>query len=265
MDKRIITFNRLHNFRDIGGLPVGEGKIMKSGLLYRSESLHLYSKAELETIKSLGIKSVIDLRTPEEVSDNRYNSFKNSNINVLNISINPFPDKKVPTKRDFINRAFLKNSETIDLADMMTGNYHRMAFDCSKEIKQILTFLSIEENLPAIIHCSAGKDRTGFISFLLQTLAGVETDAIHDDYLLTNNFMLNGKDVKKQELIFKILTLGKFNLDIFKPYQEARPEYLKSVSEEITNRHNTVEEYLIDYCMIPEEVVDRLKAALCKY
>ncbi len=75
--------------------------------------------------------------------------------------------------------------------------------------------------------------------------------------------MLNGKDLKKQELIFKILTFGKFNLDIFRPYQEARPEYLKSVSEEINEKYNTIEEYLIDCCMIPKEVVERLKALLC--
>ena len=125
-----------------------------------------------------------------------------------------------------------------------------------------MTFLSVEENLPAIIHCSAGTDRTGFISFLLQTLAGVEADAIHEDYLLTNDYMLNGKDLKKQELIFKILTFGKFNLDIFKPYQEARPEYLKTVSQEIHENHSTVEEYLTDYCMIPKEVVEKLKVVL---
>lgn len=262
MSERIITFKRLHNFRDIGGLPLENGKIMKSGLFYRSESLHFYSKAELDKIKSLGIKSVLDLRTPGEVSDNKYDGFKGSNIKVLNIPINPFPDKKMPRKRDFLSPAFLNKFKDIDLVSMMTGNYHRIAFDCNKEIKQILSFLSDEENLPAIIHCSAGKDRTGFISYLLQSLAGVEAKAIHEDYLLTNDYMFNGKDVKKQELIFKILTLGKFNLDVFRPYQEAKPEYLTSVSEEINKKHNSVEEYLTDYCLIEQEVVKRLKGML---
>ncbi len=262
MDERIVTFKRLHNFRDIGGLPAGKGNMMKSGILYRSESLHLYSKAELDKIRSLKIKSVIDLRTPEEVSDNRYKGFNGINISVLNIPINPFPDKKVPRRRDFINRTFLNDFKNKDLVSLMTGNYQRIAFDCNKEVNQILTFLSVEENLPAIIHCSAGKDRTGFISFLLQTLAGVDTEAIHEDYLLTNDYMLNGKELKRQERIFKILTFGKFNLDVFRPYQEARTEYLKTVSDEIIKKHNTVEEYLIDYCMIPKEVVERLKAVL---
>jgi protein-tyrosine phosphatase len=264
MSERIVTFKRLHNFRDIGGLPTVGGKMMKSGLFYRSESMHFYSKAELDRIKSLGIKSVLDLRTPEEVSDNKYNSFKGSNTKVLNIPINPFPDKKMPRKKDFLSPAFLNKFKDIDLVSMMTGNYHRIAFDCHKEIKQILTFLSDEENLPAIIHCSAGKDRTGFISYLLQSLAGVDSDTIHEDYLLTNDYMFNGKDVKKQELLFKILTLGKFNLNVFRPYQEAKPEYLKSVSEEIIKNHKTVEEYLVEYCMIQREVIDRLKMLLVK-
>ncbi len=259
MDERIVTFKRLHNFRDIGGLPTVDGNFMRSGILFRSESLHFYSKEELNKIKSFNIKSIIDLRTPEEVSDNRYKHFNGSNINVLNIPINPFPDKKVPRKKDFINPVFLNNCKNIDHAMLMIGNYHRMAFECEKEIKQIFTYLSNEENLPALIHCSAGKDRTGFISFLLQTLVGVENTTVHEDYLLTNDFMLNGKDAKKQELMFKILTLGKFQLDLFKPYQEARPEYLMTVSDEINQKHNTVEEYLTDYCKIPQEDIDRLK------
>jgi protein-tyrosine phosphatase len=259
MNNRFIPFNKVYNFRDIGGLPTKDGRITKRGMIYRSESLDNYTKADLETIKTIGIKTIIDLRTPWEKSKNDYHTFDKESVNRVNIPIYPMPDKKDLDMKKHMTEMLKKKDSEPNFEVFMRENYQRMAFSHCEEIKTIFQILSERSNLPAIIHCTAGKDRTGWISYLLQSICDVEEDSISEDYLMSNRFLLSNQHLKRQRLKIALLSFGRYSLETFKPILEARLDYLNSVSGEIKKRYSTAEKYLSDCCTISTDTIAKIR------
>ena len=137
-----------------------------------------------------------------------------------------------------------------------------MAMEHGLEINRILTFLSEKHNLPAIIHCTAGKDRTGWLSFLLQSVAGVPIKDIYEDYLFSNYYMLNNEVIKRHQKMFAWLKFCNFDPNKFKPMQEARLEYLKAAADAIFGKYETIEKYLTGFCMIPDKIMANIRNIL---
>jgi len=264
-ESRTVQFENVHNFRDIGGFLTEDGKLMKRGLYFRSDSLHSFSINDINKIQGFQIKSIIDLRTPNERAKKLCVELDRMAVRVINIPIYPLPDKRDP---DLIERLFdlLKgeykglNSETF-----MLDNYRRMAMEHDQEINRILTFLSEKHNLPAIIHCTAGKDRTGWLSYLLQSIARVPKKDIYEDYLFTNQYTLDDEVIKRHQKMFARLKFGNFDLNQFKPMQEARLEYLKSAEDAIFGKYETIEKYLAEFCMIPDQIIENIRNILIEY
>jgi protein-tyrosine phosphatase len=261
-ESRIVQLENVHNFRDIGGFLTEDGKLMKRGLYFRSDSLHSFSKNDVRKVQTFQIKSIIDLRTPKERANKLCDEFERSDIRVINIPIYPLPDKKEP---EFIEQLFymLKGKhKRINLEDFMFGNYQRMAMEHGLEINRILTFLSEMQNLPAIIHCNAGKDRTGWLSFLLQSIARVSINDIYEDYLFSNSYMFDAAVIKRYQKMFALLKIFNLDLNKFMPMQEARLEYLKAATDAIFSKYESVEKYLTEFCMIPENIISNIRNIL---
>lgn len=141
----------IHNFRDIGGFFTEDGKLMKRGLYFRSDSLHSFSKNDVRKVLALQIRSIIDLRTPGERAKKLYDDFDRGAVQVINIPIYPLPDKK---ESNFIGQLlfmFKGKHKELNFEGFMFGNYQRMAMKHSLEINRILTFLSEKQHLPVIL------------------------------------------------------------------------------------------------------------------
>lgn len=261
-ESRTVQFENVHNFRDIGGFLTEDGKLMKRGLYFRSDSLHSFSTNDLRRVQALQIKSIIDLRTPNERAKKLCDELDRVAVRVINIPIYPLPDKRDP---DLIERLFylLKGKyKGLNLETFMFENYRRMVMEYGLEINRILTFLSEKQNLPAIIHCTAGKDRTGWLSFLLQSVARVPIKAIYEDYLFSNFYMFNNEVIKRQQKMFALLKIFNFDPNKIKPMQEARLEYLRAAADVIFSKYESVEKYLTGFCMIPDNIVANIRNIL---
>jgi protein-tyrosine phosphatase len=103
-------------------------------------------------------------------------------------------------------------------------------------------FLSDQSNLPALIHCTGGKDRTGFISALIQLLAGVPYETLIDDYLFSNQLI--AVPMKKKERLIQWMSLFRVPSERIKPILEVRREYLEEAYNKIINQYGDVESYL---------------------
>jgi protein-tyrosine phosphatase len=154
----------LVNLRDLGGLPTQAGRLTRPGRLLRSESPHDLSESGLAALLDLGVSTVVDLRTVSE----------RENLPSPLVGAGAVRDRHAPIFND--GDDFPKDLATAAevycwwLRERNTG------------IAAALTAIADAHAAPILVHCHAGKDRTGVIIALVLRIAGVTVDAIADDY-----------------------------------------------------------------------------------
>ena len=180
MQTRVLKLDGVHNFRDYGGYAAAGGARVKTGLLWRSAQHGDASDQDLADIEALGIKTVIDLRGPSE-------------------------REAKPCRRhsDFSAQVFAYPQETAGLAlHTEAADGVITAAEARAAMLRLYEGIPFRENLvpmlrcyfevllraegPSLVHCVAGKDRTGFAVALAQHVLGVAHEDIVADYLLTN-------------------------------------------------------------------------------
>ncbi len=178
-------FQRLSNFRDVGGLKTADGRTFRAGVLFRSDELSCLNAGDLVKLQGLGIELICDLRSPGE-SQKRRPSLPDESIRVVNVPIHEQATQD-GSRRKLLGFLFGRTG-----GDRFRGfsrdYYHHIAFGQTARFREVITLLSEEQNLPALIHCTAGKDRTGFLAALIQLLVGVPYEMVMEDYLRTNDY-----------------------------------------------------------------------------
>ncbi|MEV4535081.1 tyrosine-protein phosphatase [Asanoa sp. NPDC049518] len=169
---RHIAFDRLHNFRDVGGYSTSDGSTVRWGRLYRSDGLGKLAGADWVKFQTLGVRTVIDLRYPEEVA-RRGRVPEYDGLAYYNLSIEHRPCRQATVAPDVEPVRFLADRNAEVLSDGTT------------EISQALAVIAAAGSAPVVIHCAAGKDRTGLLAALVLRLVGVSDDDIIADYALT--------------------------------------------------------------------------------
>jgi protein-tyrosine phosphatase len=169
------------NFRDLGGLQTADGRVVRSGLIYRSGELNSLTDADLKVLASLKIGYIFDLRTDAERAAAPTNWIVDKPA-IVNISVG-FDAKEDPGAS--MKLLFSEGFGAAQATAAMQSATAKIAVDGAPEIGRILRSLGRGEE-PAIIHCTAGKDRTGVVSAILLKLLGVPMDAVYSDYLRSN-------------------------------------------------------------------------------
>jgi protein-tyrosine phosphatase len=173
--ERRIRLQGSYNFRDIGGYPTLDGRSVRWQRVYRSDALFRLTEQDLAILQPLGVATLIDLRTPLEVSANGPSPL----IATHGVRHSHRPFFQDPVDPDNLNA----------LPDLPVL-YAELIEKGPETIRGIFEDLANEANYPAVIHCAVGKDRTGIvISLLLRTL-GVADETIVADYALTEPYLL---------------------------------------------------------------------------
>jgi len=259
LGENLVQFNGLYNFRDIGGYKTNNGGIMKKGVLFRSDELSRLSEKDIELFKRLEIKLICDLRTDQERKSKPSKIKSEQGIEIVNISIQ---DKSQEFTRFEFFKFLVSKSNSIDFKSIMNDMYHNMAFINCNKLNEVITLLSIQNNLPALIHCTGGKDRTGFISALIQLLVGVPYHVVMEEYLYSN-YLIEPK-MKKVEKMIKWMSLFQVSSERIKPMLEVRREYLDDVYNIIIKEYGDIETYLCEACDIKLKSLMDLKNLLLK-
>jgi protein-tyrosine phosphatase len=168
------------NFRDIGGYKTTDGRQLKRNILFRSGELSGATPKDQEILKSLQIRYEIDLRTDTERKESP-SRWSGNPPKVVSVSVGR-PRNSDPTS-DLRNNPDLQNASQAKI--YMQQATARIALDGAGDIGEVLRRLA-EGDEPALIHCSAGKDRTGVTVAVLMTLLQIPRDQVYQEYLKSN-------------------------------------------------------------------------------
>ena len=233
----------IHNFRDVGGYRTQNGLVVKRGLLYRSGSLAEASDNDLAKLSSLGIRTVCDLRTHQERRKNPDRIPGNSNVKSVHIPIKAAMHNESGAIPQLFALLF-GEARRLDYAQVAKQVYREYATGFRPEFSEIIKLAAEGSNLPILIHCTAGKDRTGLACGLIQLMLGVPLELVIHDYLLTNGRLHGFKDAMLSRL--RILSIFGISREKFLPLFEARSEYLEAAFDQIRHEYGTVKNYVRD-------------------
>lgn len=173
---RHLALQGASNFRDLGGYPTADGRTTRWRHIFRSNHLGQLTVADIEIVRALGVRSAFDFRGVEE---------RTAGVCVVNeIAVHSLPIE--PTVVAALRAELARGSLTAPVAlELMRESYRNYVRHNTASFRTLFGHL-LEDRAPLVIHCTAGKDRTGFASALILHALGVADEVIAEDYLLTN-------------------------------------------------------------------------------
>ena len=171
--ERHFPFEGCFNFRDIGGYLNQDGRRVKKGLYFRAGRQDRMTDKDLAQLSELNISTQIDLRKQEEVLDQGRGPLEAMGANYINIAV--IPEGGSDKLNKLVGDTGISGKRYLGYLEFGPTSWLRL-----------FGILAEEENLPVLLHCTAGKDRTGVSTAFLLSVLGVSRNIIEADYLLTN-------------------------------------------------------------------------------
>jgi protein-tyrosine phosphatase len=238
--ERLIALEGAVNFRDLGGYATEDGLRTRWRVLFRADGLSELTETDLEVMRELGIRTVVDLRSGQEVEQSRFN------VEAHPVTFHHYPFIKA-----------LPNAEDFERAPGFLGTqYTEMLDEATPQIIGALSALAAPDARPAVFHCTAGKDRTGLLSALVLSLLGVPEETVIADYALSGAAMsrLRAKLIEKYPD-------GKSVIADSDVLFSADPANMAALFAHLRARYGTVARYAAQVG-VPDDVVARLRGAL---
>jgi len=254
---RRIPVTSAANMRDLGGLPVDGGSIAP-GQVYRSATLAKLSDADGQRLVELGIETVYDLRTAAE----RDGAPDRLPAQITAVALDVLADSPLAAAANI-------NALLADPAQLAAALQGRQAEDLLREsyrdivrlpsalraYRSMYLHLADEtRNGAALVHCTTGKDRTGWAAASLLTLLGADGDVVRADYLQTNQDLLPAL----QPMIDRATALG-LDPERLVGVLGVRESYLDAAFDEVASRYGSIEDYLVKGLELDADVIDRLR------
>ncbi|MDB5583831.1 MAG: Protein tyrosine/serine phosphatase [Bradyrhizobium sp.] len=167
------------NFRDLGGYLARDGRAVRWRQIFRSNHLGHLTGADIEVLRSLGLKSAFDFRGTEERAA--------AICGLEEIAVHSLPVEPTVVASLRARREAGAPLSSADALEVMRDSYRNYVRQNTPRYRALFGHL-LGDSAPLVIHCTAGKDRTGFACALILHALGVPEDVIAEDYLLTNRF-----------------------------------------------------------------------------
>ena len=242
--RRLVKLEGATNFRDLGGYPTQDGRSVKWDLVFRSDSLHYLSETDWEKVDDLEIKVVNDLRGSAERE--RWPSHWPATADVTVLS------------RDY----------SIVSDGIRTQGYHSLAYDQIESFRRMFDRLAEPDAPPTLIHCTGGRDRTGFAAAFLLTVLGVDRDTILDDYSLSHQ--LRGEAPVNRERLREMIAFYELDADQESMIaQQTHPERreaerirMAKALDAIAAEHGSVLAFILEELQVDDFEIAHLRSRL---
>ncbi|GMK38655.1 protein-tyrosine-phosphatase [Paenibacillus sp. CCS19] len=254
VNRSIRKMESLINFRDIGGLPTADGRLTRTGIMYRSNEPHKLKLKDLDKFNGLDLKLICDLRTPNERKARLPRFVESGKTMTVNV---PFYQNDEDYTRFQIYRQIMSQIRTVDFHQFMRDFYRKVLFESTNQIRDVMTLLAEQGSAPMLIHCASGKDRTGIIAAIVQLVTGVPRREVVSDYLLSNP--LNKSETDRAIRMLRFLSGFRISRERLLPLLEVRSEYLEEVLDELFARYGSIDAYLMQACQVEEQTIRVLR------
>ncbi len=246
---RLVVLQGGSNFRDIGGYASAGGGNVRWGRIYRSAALDRLTGADLVAVGRLGLRVVYDLRGEEERQ-------RAPSLLPEGISSQSLPIGGAAAKTRELTDLLVEGRVEALPPDFLERIYEGMAESAASTFGRLLTGLADPAGTPALIHCTAGKDRTGMSVALLLSVLGVSETDILDDYELSAVHFTEGMIAR--------LKLRDPDLDLtrYMPVLGAPRSAMASLLVMLRRRYGSVEGYLVGEAGVSPAVLVQLRAQL---
>lgn len=233
---RVIPLSGASNFRDVGGYPTTDGHRVKWGQVFRSNALSDLTVADYKTVDGLGVRLVCDLRTDQERTaqptkwQGRPPAFLNSPKANLDFDAKSLMGEGTPTaekvRENFI--AFYRQTPKVYAA----------------EYKAMFSKLKAGD-APMLVHCTAGKDRTGVGSALILTALGVPRSIVVSDYAMSEKYQQSTMRQQASRASDPAnAALAKLPPEVLMVLMRTEPAYIEATLDALTAEYGSVEAFL---------------------
>lgn len=233
---RRLEFEGVFNLRDVGGYPAVGGRTVRWRTLLRSDALHRIEPAGAAMLGGLGLRTVLDLRTEME-AELAPSALDGLSARVAHISLLSGDLQALPLELEAI--------------------YRYVIDQCGDAVAEAVKVLAAADAFPALVHCSAGKDRTGIVVALILAVVGVPDEVIAADYGLSASYL----DAERTPAIGQLQASTGLGDDLTKPLLISPPELIVEVLARVRQASESVDAYLLDRGLNAADLA-RLRSAL---
>ncbi|MEE2677652.1 MAG: tyrosine-protein phosphatase [Myxococcota bacterium] len=231
--QRHVVLEGAHNFRDLGGYPTQDGRSVRWGRLFRSDALAELTDSDLAVLESLDLRLVCDFRSPEEKAEapDRLPEGPTPRVAALEIAL------------EGVDLAALREqilSGDLSGVDLVDGN-RRFVQQFAPQYAAMFERITQEENLPALIHCTGGKDRAGLGAALILRTLGVPLDSVYEDFLLTN--LYTARNIERALWYIRFASFFRADPDRVRAILGVRRENLETAFATIDERWGSFDAY----------------------
>lgn len=235
--ERVLPLSGIHNFRDYGGYDVEGGGTLRSGVLWRSAHHEAATGDDLAAFDALGIETVIDLRGDDEREMHPCRRSGNFSARVL------FAGGQTAGLAPHLQAAggaIDVETARARMIDTYAGMPYRPALVAT--LRLYLSALA-EYDAPSLVHCVAGKDRTGFAVAVVHRLLGVHEDDVMQDYLLTNSAGKIDERIAQGAAHIRARYGAEIQEDAIRALMSVNPAFLDAALATVRRDHGDVASY----------------------
>ena len=243
----MLSISSVSNFRD-----VAIGPKMKKNLLFRCAKLSTLNSADIVKLENIKPYAIIDFRDPKEIKkapDNLSESLFKKYVS-LPISAN--------TLNRMVAEKNIQGDNRLTYENVMEESYKLYLNNHKHVWKEFINILLNSNSNPIIFHCSAGKDRTGIASYIIQSLLNSSIELIYENYLLSNQLLSSIAATAEQTTSSKNDDLKITNV-MLKALGKVQKSYLNSAIYEIKEKYQSLEMYIFNELGFNENDIKKLK------
>jgi protein-tyrosine phosphatase len=250
-------FEGIENFRDFGGYPTLCGRGLKRGVLYRSANHAYATDADLHALRDLGVAVIVDLRRPMERQREPARRWPDFDAHVVendhevedkdwSVMLQGAPDLDARWFYEDSVRFYREGPYEARHIDLFSRFFHKLG----------------EADGAVLVHCAAGKDRTGMICALTHHLAGVHRDHTYEDFLATNDPVAQARRVEFLGPWIRDLTGRAVSEAALKVAVSVNADYLAAALDQIETTSGSVDAYLEQVLGVDKALRARIEARI---